>query len=204
MNMKKSNLPFVVMLTVSILFSSKGFAEEKEVADIGPPPGIAYGALSQNDKDLLRKGEISQAQLLAGGFLGTFIGFGAGHLPYEMYSSRGWIFTAGEVATLALAIVGATGVNNDCTVQPNGFRKCEDVGGSRAAVVVGVLGFLGLRIWEVIDVWTIPSARNYDIRRIRQKMGRDLTDSSWVISPTLQASGAPNKRGAGLNFSFRF
>ena len=158
-----------------------------------------YSQLSEEDRLLLRKGEISQAQLLAGGFLGTFIGFGSGHLPYQMWREKGWIFTAGEPAALALAILGATGINNDCTRYSN-YTKCDDVGGSRAALAIGLIGFIGLRVWEIIDVWTIPSARNYEVRAVRQKMGRELTRSSWSISPIAFQPKGTSQTLPGLEF----
>jgi hypothetical protein len=204
----------ILSVTLLILaFSSICFADESKpmpetVNKVGSkasePTGVSYNELSSEDKELLRKGEISQAQLLAGGFLGTFLGFGSGHLPYQMYQSRGWIFTAGEAGTLALAILGATGIDNDCTVYENGLRRCEDVGGSRLALVTGVLGFVGLRIWEIIDVWTIPSDRNYQIRAVRQKMGRELSRANWSIYPTARLTSGKKSGSAGLEFSLRF
>lgn len=183
--------------------------KQEQNSPVGPTAGLSgdtylnYAQLSDDDRRLLKQGEISQPQLLAGGFLGTVIGFGTGHLPYQMWRERGWIFTAGEPAALALAILGATGINNDCTRYSNRL-ECDDVGGSRAALVIGVLGFVGLRIWEVIDVWTIPSARNYEIRAIRQKMGRELTETKWSISPVAYRPKGETKTIPGLAFRLVF
>lgn len=202
-----------VLIALFIFGSQPSFAAEEKKIPLSPVPnpvsyetlgGLSYDELSVEDRALLRQGEISYSQLRAGGFLGTVIGFGAGHLPYEMYRSRGWIFTVGETGALLLAILGATGINNECTEFSNGRKTCEDVTGSRFALSAGALGFIGLRIWEIIDVWTIPSARNYEIRRIRQKMGRELTRSNWRVSPTLNIASGSKPAAAGLQFSLSF
>lgn len=202
-----------IFTLISFFLTTIATAEEPKKPNLSPVVnpvsyeslgGVSYDQLSVEDKALLRQGEISYSQLRAGGFLGTFIGFGSGHIPYEMYRSRGWIFTVGETGALLLAILGASGINNECTEFSNGRKTCDDVSGSRFALAAGVLGFIGLRIWETIDVWTIPSARNYEIRRIRQKMGRELTRSDWTISPALSLGRGQKTTSAGLRFSLNF
>jgi len=179
---------------------------EEESSKISAPADSlsAYEKLSPEDKEILSRGEINQSQHLAGGLLGTFVGFGSGHIAYEMYGSRGWIFTLGETGFLVLAIAGATGINNDCVYDRNGFRTCQDTSGSRGSLVAGVLGYMGLRLWEIIDVWTIPGLRNNEVRRVRQKLGQNLTQAEWSIYPTFKTASGHMPSSTGLEFSLNF
>lgn len=202
--MKIISIALLGILATSVAYSQPLATQPEAIVSVPDIKWNTYDELSAEDKDLLRKGELTQPQLLAGGFLGTFIGFGSGHSVYEMYRSRGWIFTAGEVGFLSLAALGASGINNDCTEFNNGFRKCDDVSGSKGALATGLIGFVGMRIWEIIDVWTIPSSRNYEVRRIRQKMGRELTQPNWTIYPTLVLASGAKAGSTGLEFSLKF
>lgn len=82
----------------------------------------------------------SKDRFIAGGIVGTFIGFGSGHAIENRYEQKGWIFTASEgicvVALLASYILPL----------PAPVSFSLNLGGS--------FGFLGFRVWEIVDLWT--------------------------------------------------
>ncbi|MGE4131530.1 MAG: DUF2799 domain-containing protein [Bdellovibrionales bacterium] len=70
-----------------------------------------------------------------GALLGTVVGFGSGHAIQGRYMSGGWMWTAGEVATLASVSVA----------------EHNDPEGQSASWVM--LGWLGFRVWQSVDLW---------------------------------------------------
>jgi hypothetical protein len=134
-------------------------------AAASPPYGQPGPPLTAEEQDLLMQGEISAGEHIGGGVLAWFIGFGSGHAVQGRYSEKGWIFTVGEGAGLALAVVGAVqcrrGVE-DLQVD-DGPRTCDLLFGAGAVV------FVGFRLWEVIDAMTGPASHNRKVRRLRNR-----------------------------------
>jgi hypothetical protein len=83
---------------------------------------------------------IHEAQYVGGGLVGTLIGFGTGHAIQERYLNKGLIFTLGEFGTQLFAAACFT-------------SGCPD-----GLFLASFAGFIGLRIWEIVDVWMIRSS----------------------------------------------
>ena len=95
---------------------------------------------------------ISQTQYIAGGLIGFFTGFGIGHAIQGRYRDRGWIFTTGSFLMIA-GYSGAVFFGMGAGHQPdNQFIS----GLAYASWGAGLIGF-GIRIWEIVDVWVLPS-----------------------------------------------
>ena len=119
--------------------------------------------LSPEELAIYQYGEISTGSLIGGGLLGTFVGFGTGHIVYGKYGQRGWIFTVGEVGTIAMATVGAAKIITSCLFDGSS-SGCSTGSG---LFILGGVGFFGFRLWELIDVWTIPGSHNDRYRSIK-------------------------------------
>lgn len=153
--------------------------------------------LIDKDKEILEIGEISTPRYVTGGILGTYpIGFGVGHAIQGRWDQRGWIFTAGEFGSLAIAVSGLVGCM-DKTFESN---KCSDL--ESTLIVTGLVGFVGFRIWEIVDVWAAPPSHNTRYRELKEyiektpeKKVKASLDLVPVISPRL---------GQGLALNFRF
>ena len=146
--------------------------------------------LTEDDKDILDIGEISQARYITGGILGTYpIGFGVGHAIQGRWTTKGWIFTAGELGTLALAYSGLI----SC------LRSDGCSNSSSNAVVVGALGFIGLRIWEIVDVWATPPSHNQRYKDLKEMIEKKEEKK-------IQTSFAPIlvPEGGGVGFRILF
>lgn len=83
---------------------------------------------------------ISTESYFVGGFLGTFPGFGLGHVAQGQWQQRGWIITTAEFAGLALML--------------NGLSRDNSSFGTGAAL------YFGFRLYEVLDVWIGPPLRH--------------------------------------------
>jgi hypothetical protein len=83
---------------------------------------------------------IDSDKYLLSGILGTAIGFGSGHFV-QGRKTKAIFFLGTEASLYALMILGGyTGLH---TTTP-----------------LALLGYVGLRVYEIIDVWTVPVKRN--------------------------------------------
>lgn len=156
--------------------------KKSDPSEIAPPAekrrkeSLNYYSLSEEDRRILQNGEISNAAYVIGGIVGTYpIGLGLGHAIQGRYSDKGWIFTVGELGSIAVAYAGI----GDCFSDWSDRRdSCE--GG---LITLGLVGFLGFRIWEAIDVWAAPPEIN---RRYRELKSRTQSSVTWkpLIAPT--------------------
>jgi hypothetical protein len=126
-----------LVLVLTFLFSLYAFADS--------PSGSASEPTSDE--------HIGVARYVVGGILGVYPGFGIGHAVEGRYKERGWIFTVGEgVSALFVAIGGVDCVVNDAL---SGQSNCNS-----GLLELGVIGFFGFKIWEIVDVWAIPPSRH--------------------------------------------
>lgn len=157
--------PYLAII-ISILFSLSAVAdpliyEAKE-------KGIE---LSEKDREVLEIGHINDTKYIVGGILGTYpLGFGLGHVIQGRWSEQGWIFTAGEGASLAVLLVGAVG----CAGRGiSGSDDCTD--GQALLVGAGLIGYLGFRIWEIVDVWAAPPSQNRKYNELKNYIQGEKT-----------------------------
>ena len=105
---------------------------------------------TKDQQRILDDGIMSDASYYAGAILGTYpLGFGLGHAIQGRYSSDGWKFTLGEVASILVLFRGIS----DCEY---GIFSSE--GCSNDLINLGVLSLVGFRIWEIVDLWAVPTS----------------------------------------------
>lgn len=128
--------------------------------------------LTEKDQEILEIGEISQTRYIIGGILGTYpIGLGVGHAVQGRWSQKGWIFTAGELGSIGVLLVGALGcVNNEADNGFNGKDDCSDL--NKALIVTGAISYIGFRIWEAVDVWVAPHGHNKKVRELKDYINK--------------------------------
>ncbi len=158
--------------------------------------------LSEKDKSILEIGEISTTRYVIGGVLGTYpVGFGVGHAIQGRWSDTGWIFTAGEAGSAAVFLVGALGcINNELDKGFNGKNDCTGL--NEALLVTGIIGFVGFRIWEVVDVWSTPPSHNRKYNELKDYIHKSQAKeikTSLFLSPLYQP-----KMGQGLSLTLNF
>lgn len=141
--------------------------------------------------------EISNNQLKAGAVVGTVIGFGMGHLIQDRYSGdkgHGFLFTLAEPAPFGILLLGSiyewmldpcsgdAGSHDECSGKSKRIFATED------ALKVATAVFLGIKIWEIVDVWSYSS-----------------TSASASIPSKLQVAIVPTSQsiaGVGLKLEF--
>lgn len=131
--------------------------------------------MSEEDQKIYNRGEIADGAYISGGVIGTVFGFGIGQAIQGRFSDKGWYFTAGELASLAVFSAGTTA----CLLS----FHIEDCANSLTVAYLGAFAYLGFRIWETIDVWATPPELNQRYRRLREEMA-DKKTLSFSIVPT--------------------
>lgn len=146
------------------------------------------GYLDEDDRRVLRIGEISTTAYVIGGIVGTYpIGLGVGHAIQGRYMDKGWIFTVGELGSLAVAVAGVGSCWDSAT---STSRSCN--GGM---LFLGAMGFIGFRLWEIIDVWAAPPEINRRYRELKLRMEPRVSFSPLIM---------PTKDGAVLGLEMTF
>lgn len=149
-----------------------------------PPP-----VLTADEQELLAEGEISTGQVVGGFALSAWMGLGLGQAVQGRWSDTGWIFTVGEPATITVAMVTLLG----CSVE--GCTR-----GQEAIGIASIFGYVGLRVWSLVDVVTGPSEHNRRLRNLKMRLG-DMPAYARVrpyLLPAQVGSGAT----AGLTLQF--
>lgn len=184
------------LVLLAALFScltAHGAAPEASVA----PPEKKEPSLSMLTTDeikIYREGDIGTLGRVTGGVVGTVVGFGLGHLFIGKYGEQGWVYTVGELGSLVAISVGATAAIGDWV---SGNKN----GGGSTLLWVGIVGYYGFRIWEIVDVWVRPGSHNERYRAIKEKVDGAPSEKkiSLFVTPTVTAQG-----GAGLGVGFQF
>ena len=132
-----------------------GMASVARGEPLHAPPGLTAPAQPEDD--------VSEIQQIVGPPTAAFFGFGLGHVVEGRWHEKGWIFTLGE--SVALAAIVYASANIECT------SHCEMVG---PAMVTGMLGIGGLRIWETYDSVEGARAKNRRVMQQRMMLGLHL------------------------------
>lgn len=180
------------LLFGSLLMSSLAFAQPKgytptaeDLKTMTPPTP----PLDPEDQRILERGEISTARYITGGILGTYpLGFGVGHAIQGRYHDKGWIFTVGELGSLAIAAAGASNCMDDSESGAKRWGKCKS-----GLMVAGALAFTGFRIWEIFDLWFAPPKHNQRYRQLKEQQ-----------TPTTSLYLMPTPSGGAIGLQWRF
>ncbi len=172
-----------LLLLASVAQAQKAYTPTADDLKAMTPP------LDQEERQILERGEISTARYVVGGILGTYpLGFGVGHAIQKRYKETGWIFTVGELGSLAVAAAGASTCMEDREGDGK-WSKCKS-----GLLMAGGLSFIGFRIWEIIDLWTAPPSLN---KRYRELKARESATQARLFL-------LPQTDGALLGLQWRF
>jgi hypothetical protein len=189
----------IVLMTLVLFMSFDSFKAQASLIYEAQKKGIK---LEEEDKEILDEGEISTTRYVIGGVLGTYpIGFGVGHAIQGRWSEQGWIYTAGELGSLGVLIIGAAGCLND--ELENGINRKDDCKGfNEAMIITGAIGFIGFRIWEIVDVWAGVPRHNRKYRELKDYINKSAAKeekTSLYLNPIYH-----HQMGQGLGLTLRF
>jgi hypothetical protein len=132
-----------------------------------PPPQVAITA---EEAALLQRGEIDDGSHLLGIAASVFVGFGAGQAVEGRWHTKGYIFTFGEMIAVTALIAGILDVSEAERAGGGGLESRREDRGT-ALLVGGLIGFGGLRLWEMGDAIIAPSTHNLRVRELRERIG---------------------------------
>lgn len=149
---------------------------------------VSYSSLSQQDREILDRGEISTTRYVIGGVVGTYpLGLGIGHAIQGRYSEKGWIFTVGEVGSATAFVAGLGNCASNWSSE-----NCDN-----GLIWIGLAGYVGFRIWEIIDVWAAPPDLNRRYRELKSRV-------SGYDEMTFEPSFVPLAGGGALGVRITF
>ncbi len=125
---------------------------------------------------------MSALQVVGGGVFSVFLGFGSGHAIQGRFYESGWKFAAGEGAALGSMLVGGLLLAEDSGV----------VGGTM--LIGGGVGFVALRIWEIVHGLTGPSTHNSRYREVHWK----AYQVHQQVAPRTRLYVAPSGESGGV------
>ena len=142
--------------------------------------------LTDWERSVLMQGPVSQGGWIIGGILGTWMGFGMGHLVQGRFGDSGVLFAGGEIGCLiVMAIAIPSAFSNEVLCNENGCVVQENQADLWQGVAIGAgITFVALRIWEIYDVWACPAQWNDAYRRIRARAGPAPMRFSFGVVPT--------------------
>lgn len=183
------------IILLLILVSFNCFAEEVEVK--AETKQEVKEVLTDEDKEILRRGQITNGRRITAGIIGSTVGFGIGHAIAGKYKSKGWMFTvtesiAGVVLLNGMAECLVEGIGDSWDDEDDDDEEVESCDNDN--FTYGMIATVGLRIWEAIDIWTSMSHHN----RRHAELTESETKSSVFIIPALQ------KGRAGLKLVYSF
>lgn len=169
-------------------------------ADTPDPSRIPYTSLTPEEREILARGEISTTAYVAGGVVGTFVGLGIGNAIQGRYMPYGLVFTLGEIGSASLYAWGVA----DCLEQDlNGVITRSTVHCHDGALVVGAIGLVGFRVWEIIDNWAAPPLHNDRYRDLKRRVdGAPSAHVEWLILPAIAEERKLDGAALGMQIKF--
>ncbi len=155
-------------------------------------PSQSTTQLTDDDRRILENGRIGGARRTFGAILAFYPGFGIGHAVEGRYLHRGWIFTLSEAGSLAIA--------------SSGVESCASIEGDCGAVVIGILGFLGFKVWEFVDGIVGPIRDNRQYLKLQTRPQVSIEPGIMVMPLPLARRDDHGQHsahaGIGLNWTF--
>ena len=108
--------------------------------------------------------EMSTGRYVGGGITSLFISLGIGHAIQGRYKEKGWIFTITSIVT-GIGLVSSLET------------------GDQDVVAGWALLWFGVRIWEAIDVWVLPSSYKLVSLPPKESFTLDTHSNSYFEKP---------------------
>lgn len=211
MSVPRAILTFLICLVISlpiVTSSSIAFAQPSRTAP-RPLPQQNFGGyysqyqvppyyhlLSFEERQLLHDGKISQGQVVGGGLMALFLGFGTGQAVQGRWSTMGWKFALAEGAGITAMIIGISSSLSHDSHQGSGSNSDEGV----TLLIGGLLTYSIAHLWEIVDAFAAPASHNRRYNQVKWKAyGQPYAPHySLFIAPNNDSGGGV----AGLKMSF--
>ena len=163
---------------------------------------ISFSVFSMEMDSSSNPMEISKTNYYVGGVLGVLPGFGIGHAVQGRWMEKGWIFTAGEVVSVAglvyFALEFIDGLPSSKEILDR-YSEDSSAGFSistgtkvKGAVALAFLTlFLGFKAVETVDAWSF-SHHHYKVAE----------GNSYQLRPSYYSYNGEEALGLSLNFKW--
>ena len=165
-----------------------------------PQQPVVQLQITGEQAELLAEGEISIGRWVTGGILAYAVGFGVGHTVQGRWRETGWIFTAGESASMVAILYGLTqmsGGRNGFDEDP--YTNQRDRRGRNYALA-GIVGLVGFRIWGIADAWIAPPLHNRKVRALKRQLGLAPPVYGLYLAPPQSSNASGGVAGLSLSF----
>ena len=164
----------IMVLTFMVPYSPQAFAEDDT---------SSVGSEESYDSSMVT---ISNAKYLGGVITAAIPGFGVGHAIQGRYMEKGWIFTALDLLTVGGYFTSAFLTVGDAA-EGKSIKK------ARGMTIAFALAMTGVRIWEVVDAFMLPS--NYKV----------VKESPLQVTPLVSWNDTvSNNLDWGLSLKYKF
>lgn len=158
----KKNLLLLVLGTIALVATKAASATSPDLTQLAKQKRVS---LSSREARVARIGKISDGRQVSGGLLGTYPGFGLGHVAQGRWQDDGKFFTYSQLGAVALMAVSGRCVGKVFS------NKDNDCGGPQEVLLLtGLIGYVGLRVWEIIDVWKAPGKQNRRYQFLKDRL----------------------------------
>jgi hypothetical protein len=171
---------FRITLIILLYLSIDGKAQNLELSDLA-----LRKSLSEEDLRILDDGPMGNWQYAIGGVVGLVPGFGLGHAIQGRWQEKGWIFSVGQVGSIAAYYGGAV----SCFTGLIARGRCNGL-----LLASGAFGFIFFKVWEVIDIWYGGHQKRLRYDQLHKKHFASKLSIAPLISPG----------GPGLQLSWSF
>jgi len=156
---------------------------------------VAPSRITADERAVLDQGRVTDGQWVAGGLVGTFVGFGIGQAIEGDYAQKGWIFTIGDVAGMGMLMAGVFDSTADCS-----GADCQ----VSPWVWVGLGTLTVFRLWEAIDAWVYPAGHNTQYDAISARLHGQAYERKFYVFPIAMADSPIHPASYGMGVQFRF
>ena len=135
--------------------------------------------LSDDEKTTLSNGELGTGRYITGGVVSTALGFGVGHAIQGRWTSKGWIYTTGEALSVTALTIGMANCMGEVLGRAIGGQ--QPLGCSSSMLTVGYFGYMGFKIWEIVDSWRGGYVQMDQYDALKRKIQNDTTEKKKTV-----------------------
>lgn len=193
------NYSLRVLMACLLLGATQFFMTTRSSAEeLHVPQSKTPSLLTEEEKEILKRGRVEGGQRTLGSFVSVFVGFGLGHGAVNLYGDRGWAYTIVDAAIMGGLVLGVMAANAGCPKHSRGEESWCGFGETLTAVSAGVVAILISRIVQVVDLNVVTSSRNEQFDRVKQKEAQAVNLDIFVAPPI--AGGPLPTFGVALKF----
>jgi hypothetical protein len=155
----------------------------------------AETTLTHTETMVLQQGPIETEPYVAGGVVGSFLGFGIGHAIQGRYGTDAAWMSIGQAAGGLMFLLGA-----GCPIKQIGSASCPLNGTATTGLALMIL----THVWEIYDLWATPPKHNKMYRDLRNRLDEEGDETEEALNFFVSPVSENSYIGAAAGFTYRF